>query len=474
MNLASQLLFAVVISSVTGSLLLVVWRILRRYFMTENPKMVNIALRIVCVTYLLPIGYLAILLSDHRWLKGQIHAWKLYFARTRHITGAIHIISTIWFAIVGFRILMRFLQNKRWCRKLEDNIPIEGEMAAEVFCKVCKELDIPEGKVSLQRNPLMKSPMIVQVRKPQVLLPERDYTEQELELIFYHELSHYKHHDLNWKVFVIMVTMIQGFNLLVYPLISIISFWSECMADVSALEGSGNRYSAKQYFANIEKLMPESTDRKKDKYLFASLYKNDNTMVRRVEFVQCYQHAHICSKRRARGLLTAFLLVATMLAVEVGIFLADLHKFIYRMTENDSEIQVVADGTEEHYVDNRWIYNQKSTSRLPKTEQGMDGGNYFCMDLEVSADTCWLTRNFQVEAGQSIDVSVGVRFLWVDYWIGIMDENGCVCYIRAEGSISHIFHVEKTGKYRVFIKNNRTDKAIPHINIILKLIDVCK
>lgn len=471
MNLAGQILFAVVISSVTSSLLLFIWRLLRRWFMIANPKLVYVALRMVCLTYLLPIGYVAILLSEHRWLQGQIHAWKLYFARTRQITGLIQIIAAIWFVIAGYRILKRFWQNKIWCRKLEDNIPIEGGLAAEVFCNVCKQMDISEGKVLLQRNPLMKSPMIVQVCKPQVLLPEQDYTETELELIFYHELSHYKHRDLNWKVFVIMITMIQGFNPFVYPLINIISFWSECMADVSALEASGNRYSAKQYFAKIESLMPESTDRKKDKYLFASLYRNDKTMVRRVEFVQRYQHAHICSKRRSIGLLTVFLLISVMLAGEVGIRLADLHKFFYRVTENDSEIQVAEDVMEEHYVNERQICDQQSTSMLSETDQGMHDGNYYCMNLEVRPDACWLTRNFQVEAGQSIDVSIGVRFLWVDYLIGILDEDGHARYIQANGSVSHTFHIEKVGKYRIFIKNNRIDEAISHIYIVLKLIN---
>lgn len=472
MNLASQLLFIVLISSVTSSLLLVVWRILRCCFMTANPKLVDVALRMVCVTYLIPIGYTAILLSEHRWLKGWGSVWKLYFARTRYITGLVQILAIVWFSIASFRILMRFLQNMVWCRKLEDNIPIEGELAAEVFCKVCKDLGIPEGKVSLQRNPLMKSPMIVGVFKSQVLLPEQDYTEKDLQLIFYHELSHYKHHDLRWKVLVIIITMIQGFNLMVYPLISIVSFWSECMADVSALEASGSLFTAKQYFAKIESLMPESTDRKKDKYLFAALYRSDKTMVRRVEFVQRYQHARKCSKRAAGGLLTAFFVVSMMIAIEAGIRMADLHKFVYRVTENASEIQIAVDGIEEHYVDREgWVCNQQLTNTSSETDQKLNGDIFHCMDLKVEPNSCWITSNFQLEAGQSIDVNAGVRFLWVDYWIGVLSEDGLACYIQADGFVSHIFHIEKAGKYRVFIKNNRMDEAIPHIFVTLKLID---
>ena len=211
-NLVTQLLFAVIISSVTSTLLLFVWWLLRCCFMAANPKLVNAALQIVCVTYLLPIGYITILLLERRWLQGHIHVWSLYFARTNLITRGLQIIALIWMVIVCLRFRKYFMQYGILRDKLKDNIPIKGELASEVFYRVCKELGIPEGKVSLQRNPLMETPLIVRVYKSQVLLPEWDYTEKELELIFYHELSHYKNHDLKWRMFILAITMLHGFN----------------------------------------------------------------------------------------------------------------------------------------------------------------------------------------------------------------------------------------------------------------------
>ena len=223
MHFASQILFAIIISSLTSTLLLLIWRLMRQWFMAINPKLVNVVLLMVCVTFLLPIGYVAILLTKHRWLKGMGSAWKLYFARTKYITIAIHIIVLVWLLIVCFRLLKYIMQYKMLREKLEDNIPIKGELASEVFDRVCNELKIPKGKVSLQRNPLVESPLIVKAYNSQVLLPDWDYTEKELELIFYHELSHFKHHDLKWRMFIIAVTFLQGFNPIVYLLISIVS-----------------------------------------------------------------------------------------------------------------------------------------------------------------------------------------------------------------------------------------------------------
>lgn len=472
MNLAGQLLLAVIISSVASTLLIFAWWILRCCFMAVNPKLVSVALRMVCVTYLLPIGYTAILVSKHRWLKGWGNTWKLYFARTWHITLSIRIIAIIWFTIVAIRILMCLLQNKIWCRKLKDNIPIEGEQAAEVFYRVCQEMGISEGEVSLQRNPLMESPMIIRPFHPQVLLPERDYTEKELELIFYHELSHYKHHDLNWKAFVIMITMIQGFNLFVYPLISIFSFWSECMADISALETSGNIHNAKWYFKQIENLMPEPKERKrKGKYLFAALYHSDKTMVRRVEFVRRYQHARICSKRAAVGLLIIFLVTSMILIIEAGICMADLYKFVYKLTENNSDIQTVTVSMTEYHVNGEdWIVKRQSTNLQPENDQ-MVGGESYYLEWEIRPEICQVTGDFQVNTGQSIDVSVGARYSRPDCWVGILDEEGFACYVEADGSVFHNFKVTKTGRYCIFVKNNSVNEAIPYIFVNFKLMD---
>lgn len=170
-------------------------------------------------------------------------------------------------------------------------------------------------------------------------------------------------------------------------------------------------------------------------------------------------------------MLTVFLLVSVILASEVGICMADLHKFIYRMTENNSEIRVAADGVAEYYADGEGeIWNEQSISMLPDTNQ-MDGGSYSGLNLRVEPSVCCITSNFQVEVGQSIDVSAGVQWCWADYCIGILHEDGCVCYVQAEGFVSHIFQIEKAGKYRIFVKNNRTDEAIPYIVINYKLIN---
>lgn len=460
MNLISQLFFAVVISSVTGSLLLFIWWAVRRLFMAVNPKLVNVTLRIICIVHMLPLGYIAILAMENKWLEGYGPTWNLFFARTKWLTAWVQLIAVAWFIIVCGFVYLRIMQNLAWCKKLEDNIPIEDELAAEVFSRVCQKMGVQQGAVSLQRNPLMVSPMIVKAYHPQIILPEQEYTEDELELIFYHELSHYKHHDLKWKVAVVILTTIQGFNPVTRRLLSIVSFWSECMADSSALEASGNIHNARQYFEKIERLLPEIEGKKRDKYLFAALYRDNNVMVKRVEFIRCYQHVRICSRQAAAAILTCFIFTSVLFAIITGILMEELHKFIYRATADYVVLQ--ENGiSESHLKEKECVLDMQKEDLLSVRKSKEDEKIIYHIKCSLEPGKCQVTRNFSAKDGQIMYLSVLAKFGMTDYSVGILDEEGNARYVVGNNSaVSHSFLIVKTGRYSIFVQNNSANNPI--------------
>lgn len=469
MNLISELFFAVVISSVTGSLLLFIWWAVRRLFMSANPKLVNVTLRVVCVIYMLPLGYIAIHISENRWLEGHVRAWNLYFARTEWFTILIQLMAVAWFLIASGLTFLRIMQNLAWCRKLKDNIPIEGELAAEVFSRICRKMGVQQGAVSLQRNPLMVSPMIVKVHHPQIILPEQEYTEDELELIFYHELSHYKHRDLKWKVAVVILTTIQGFNPVTYRLLSIVSFWSECMADASALETSGDVHNARQYFEKIERLLPETEGKKRGKYLFAALYRDENVMFKRVEFIQCYQHARICSRHVSVAILTCFIFASILFAIITGISMAELHKFIYRATANYVAVQ--ENGIPGYHLKEKECVLAMQKENLLSVRKSKDDEEImYHIKCSMEPGKCQVTKSFSVQDGQIMHLCVLAKFSMADYRIGILDEEGNARYVVGNNNaVSHGFLIEKTGRYSIFVQNNSANKPMPDFTASIML-----
>ncbi len=69
---------------------------------------------------------------------------------------------------------------------------------------------------TVQFNHFVQSPMLIGFRKPMILIPYRIYGENELVMILRHELIHYKHHDLWYKLILLCANAVHWFNPLVW------------------------------------------------------------------------------------------------------------------------------------------------------------------------------------------------------------------------------------------------------------------
>lgn len=467
MNLINQLFFAVLTSSVTSTFLLLVWWMLRGFFMLVNPRMIYVLLRWICFLYILPVGYVAALFSYRVWFQGQDDVWMLVFSRTEDIMGRLRICGNIWILLVLAIFAALFLDNRRWCRKFRDNIQITSDMKPEMLVKfeeVCRALHIERGKLSLQKNVLVNSPMIVGIRRPQVIMPERDYTPEELEIIFYHELAHYRHKDLQYKVFVIMILMLNCFNPFCFLLLWLVNEWSEYMADVSALEASGHLHDAKLYFNKIVDLVPNDKKSRKGRFLFSTLSKNDKSLSRRIDFMKKYQRAKSAGKAVTVALTTAFVLLGTTTVYASGKTVADLHNIIYQNTEERTDestekLVVAEDGMVEHYcdVEDLNLDGLQEVSTLDQDIVTVDAGVHYNFDWIVNPNTRHVSGPYKVSKGQYICTSVTISPRDKVYWLGIMDHEGHARYVTGTGAASHNFAITETKTYRVFIQNNYKD-----------------
>ncbi len=66
----------------------------------------------------------------------------------------------------------------------------------------------------------LSSPAIFGIHKPVILLPHLNYTEEELYLVFCHELLHYKHKDYIFKILAEVLSVIYWWNPLITLLFS--------------------------------------------------------------------------------------------------------------------------------------------------------------------------------------------------------------------------------------------------------------
>lgn len=146
MNLINQLFFAVLISSATSTLMIFVWWLLRGFFMVTNAKLIYLTLRWTGIMYLLPIGYIAVLVTYRKWFQGQSRVWELVFIRAGELTDKLCIAAFIWFAAAVFLIASYMAERAYWNRKLADNILEDDPVITRVYRYVCTKLGIQPEK----------------------------------------------------------------------------------------------------------------------------------------------------------------------------------------------------------------------------------------------------------------------------------------------------------------------------------------
>lgn len=472
MNLINQLFFAVLMSSVTSTLLVVVWWMLRGFFMLVNAKLIYITLRCICIMYLLPVGYIAVLFTYREWFQGNSQIWKLVFARSKQLTGKLQIYAFGW-VVVAVAVCIFFIANYLyWKCKLADNILEDDKVRLRIFRKACKKLNIKEGKMTLYRNPVVSGPLIIGFLHPQIILPEQDYSAEDLEIILYHELSHHIHGDLNFKVMAAVVIVFHFFNPVVYLLFILIDIWCECMADITAMEASGIVFSGNAYYKRLMKLVPEEDKSEANGPLISTLGSTKKVLTRRIDFMRKYQKAKSAGKVITALFTGVFILISGTTAYASGKTIADLHTIVYQNTEvrtNETEPKIVGkavgtgeDGLVEYHcsVDDLDKENLQIIYDPTDEAAAIAEGQYYYFDWIVNPNTRHVSGEYRVTAGSTFHTAVTCTPGNKRYWLGIMDDDGSAWYVEGTGSTAHDFRITTTNKYRVFVQNNYTDGTV--------------
>ena len=286
MEVIYQLFLTFFINTATGSLLFLFWAVMRNWLLKINPDLIYPLLRFVCAMYVLPVGYLSMQSIYQGGIQQPKGIMRIVFAMTNVLARAIVVMSVIWISMVIILLIYRFTCYIHFQFLRRGNVP-ETEVAVEAMLeRICREMNIPQGKMAIYRNDMVETPMIVRLRHPEILLPYgKAYTEPELQILMAHEISHYKHRDLWLKIFCVYIIIIHCFNPVVYFLLKQVDRWSEYMADVTATQYIGETHN---YFRHIIDLVPTESDG-----LFNTLYtalgKSKKEIKGRVEFMKQYQ-----------------------------------------------------------------------------------------------------------------------------------------------------------------------------------------
>lgn len=122
----------------------------------------------------------------------------------------------IWGAGICVAVVYKLFMLRAGRRELRRwRIPFTNSERIAEYNKLCKKMHIKKAP-KLVASSKLSGPLLAGIRNTYLYLPERDYSGDECELIFRHELCHYRNRDLWYKLLMIWITTVYWFNPAVY------------------------------------------------------------------------------------------------------------------------------------------------------------------------------------------------------------------------------------------------------------------
>ncbi len=100
--------------------------------------------------------------------------------------------------------------------------------------------NIQTGKIQVRVTDSVKSPFVIKWRNPVLILPDKDFTQTQLQNILVHELTHVKRHDVIYKWVVTLCKCVHWFNPCMYLIANKIEKDCEISCDEASVKSMSN------------------------------------------------------------------------------------------------------------------------------------------------------------------------------------------------------------------------------------------
>lgn len=212
-------------------------------------------------------------------------------------------VGMLLYRMVQYAVFLKMI--KRWSSDITDQGILTAFTEMKEYLKIKSDLQI-------KCCACISSPMLVRLRKPAILLPDKLYTQQELRLVLHHEMVHLKRKDLLYKWVLMLAVAANWFNPIVYLFTRAFVFYGEISCDEAVTENM-NENDRRQYILTIINL---AAIKPNFGTIFSSPFQGGKeSMKKRIHFIM-----NLSKKRFGYGLfavcLSIILSSGTVFAVE--------------------------------------------------------------------------------------------------------------------------------------------------------------
>lgn len=482
MDLASKLFVILLMLDIAGTIFFLIGSVFRK-LIKNDVVFLRFLTKATLYAYLVPFVYAKLYLTKRITVIEFGSDYNLFY-HTPLILGMDAVLGCIWSGLFLVLLAYRLYRRYRWVQICRGNIPEEDDQVMQVFAQTCAALGI-DGKVSLCRNDSIDTPCITRYHGYIVMLPLECYTEEEVRIIFYHELCHYLNGDLYLKTMGCIAALLHVFNPAVHILMKQLELLCEQCCDRVACEKGMAIFTKQEYFRIILNSVVSSG--RKDRYQLFALADDKSSYERRVEYMFKY-HVNGGLKRGSAIVLAACFLLGssiTSLAAGDGVTGAyqDLaEKSSVRSTYDEGEADVPAvtadeaDVTDEEMVEILSKAYDLDPDKVVIMDDGIelygagddDDTEPIHITWMVEPGFTYMSARFAVHVGDVVNVVVYGTPDDMEYEMGIRDPKYTMWYKEGTGKLHMDYLVEIDG-YHNFYVTNRSDTESLRIDAYLHM-----
>lgn len=147
-----------------------------------------------------------------------------------------------------------------------------------------KYVTLGKMQIPLYECPNLDTPFVIGIRQPALVIPDKNISQYDLNLITEHELTHIKHYDNHWKILFMLIIMLHFYNPFVYILFSLWNKYTEIYCDITVIRGK-TAYDINNYARLIIDLSTANETNRKW-WPLAGFNLNSNNIKGRIEMIK--------------------------------------------------------------------------------------------------------------------------------------------------------------------------------------------
>lgn len=425
--------FALLTTTVSGTIVMGGWWLIAKILeRVGKPEYILIAFQVTNLFFLLPVSMLFLM----RGKFGNEFDFACFLRTSQRMVAVSNVAAILWGSgvLVQVVLLLKMLYKQyRFCKTL---LPCEVGKK-QVFAETCQWLHIKEGKVTLCQSYMAEVPFLMGVIRPRVVLPVKQYSEEQLRITLTHELCHYRQKDLWVKMLNNVVLCVHFFNPFINTLKNWISLWSEFICDCSSSRELG---FTKEYFAAITDMM---TEENLEDMLVSGLYEEQMQLDWRIKHMLKYNKYKKLSPWKATVVGMATVVISGILLFRMTVYAADLSSAAYYGTRNEIEEMVTDD------VEHTQTLNPDMPIQIIDINPFVRGD----FTLTLPANTAAMTSQVKMSEGSYIGIHGETSSMDLKVKAGIGNSAGDVRYVDVSGPFGHAFEIYYDSYYYIYFEN---------------------